>query len=308
MRRLTPALAVAALVVAGLAACAPVATIAGCGDFASGEASSIVDATGKVGSEPDVEFPTPLISDGDEVTELVHGDGRQVRPGDYAGIGLSVFLGTDGQSVQTVGYDEFVPLRSDAESSLSKALSCATVGSRFVLTTTPDAGFGEGTAERVGLADDATMVVVIDVRTAYLGKADGLNQLQKPGLPSVVTAVDGQPGIVLPGSDAPTVETDFLVKSGAGRLVDDGDQVFVEVAQFGWGDEATVTDSTWDEGNTPKLVDAGAGDPDGESQAPAYAKYLEGLKIGSQLMVVVPSESGGEAQVYVIDLLGIVES
>ena len=43
-------------------------------------------------------------------------------------------------------------------------------------------------------------MVVIDVTAAYLGKADGFNQLPKDGMPTVVTAVDGTPGITVPAA------------------------------------------------------------------------------------------------------------
>ncbi len=80
VRRL-PALILAAGVMIGLAACTPPATnLAGCvAPFQPGDNSNAVTATGKVGSEPRVEFPTPLVADDGQVTVRENARGEEER-------------------------------------------------------------------------------------------------------------------------------------------------------------------------------------------------------------------------------------
>ena len=65
IRRIPALLGVAALLTASLAGCsgASPASAAATRRTTSGDASSLVTATGDVGSPPDVDFPTPLVVD-----------------------------------------------------------------------------------------------------------------------------------------------------------------------------------------------------------------------------------------------------
>ena len=90
--RKTPALVVAAALLTTMTACTTAA--ADCGSpFPSGAASELVDANGAVGSAPRVSFPTPLISEGTQVTTLERGDGEPIEDGQVVDLQLSLYLG-----------------------------------------------------------------------------------------------------------------------------------------------------------------------------------------------------------------------
>ena len=304
MRRLTPVIALAALVMASLAACAPAATgIADCSPYSAGDAASTVTAKGDIGAEPTVDFPTPLIAKKNQIDQLTHGDGRELATGDIADVAVTVLDGATGKVVVSAGYDDqTLPRPVGGDNSIDESLTCATVGSRLAVSTTAAAAFGKGTLVQNGFEDSATLVLVIDVKHRFLGKADGQNQLQTPGLPSVVTATDGHPGIVLPQTAAPKKKKDAVVKAGSGEKVDDGDTVLIKYSQWSWtGKEATTGTSTWDSGS-PTLIIAGKIASD-DTSTPAFAPDLVGTKVGSQLMFVLPGD--GADAVYVVDVLGI---
>jgi len=308
VRRIAPVLAIAALAIASLSACAPAETgkDVSCSPYRSGAASSTVTATGKVGSEPKIDFPTPLRSKTAQVSALVRGDGAQVGQGDVVQFKTTISLARTGQKLQAVGYDA----NGDAfwwtkqKDALAKSLVCQTAGSRIALTATAKQIFGEGALAQQGIDDSATLVLVTDIVKRFPGKADGVNQLQTPGLPAIVTAPDGQPGIVLPGDPAPKEKTTAIVKAGGGKAVRKGQKVLVQYSVFQWGDTATAGQSTW-ENKSPSLVPAG----DDSSTYP-FSPQLVGKKIGTQLIQVVPADASGAAnaapQIIVIDLLGVV--
>ena len=91
------------------------------------------------------------------------------------------------------------------EQSLSVAFECATVGSRVAVVSTWEEAKDAFDADAARSFDDDATVVVVDRRRSdgYLGKADGFNQLPVDGMPTVVTAVDGTPGITVPAPDQP---------------------------------------------------------------------------------------------------------
>lgn len=304
VRRFAPALAVAAIAATVLAGCSTAVNEtrdnAGCGPFRSGATSDAVTATGAGGAQPKVRFPTPLKSAGSQVSVLRSGEGAKIADGQVARIAVTLASGTDGSVLQRVGYDDStVLLRSaGANNSLDRSLLCRSAGDRYALTTSVKAAFGATAASQLGVAPSATLVLVVDVAKTFLGKANGTNRLQDASLPQVVTAVDGRPGLVVSDQAPPRSRRTWIVKEGGGADLGKGTQAVVKFTAFTWGSTATVAnDDSWANG-LAAVYRAG----DSGSKAP-FARALPGVPIGSQLMYVVPSK-GGQATVYVVDVLG----
>jgi hypothetical protein len=325
VRTLTAAIITVGLV-ASLSACA--SSGAQSGDCTpttkSGDASSLVTASGKPGSSIDVNFPTPLITKGLEVSTISEGDGRTLYPGEIADFSVTAANATTGEVID-VGLKPTDLLRrtageaSEGTGPFGKILECATVGSRLAATMTVKSAFGQGGSEE-GLGDDDTVVIVVDIARGFMGKADGAPQLAQNGMPAVVLAPNGQPGISVPAESPPKKTRTATLKQGDGAKVKEDDLVVVHTNAIVWGADSIVDDlSSWPSG-VPKTYVASAdrvGDKGGV--LPGLAKALIGARVGSQLLVVLPPgkdsydttatlPSGVTAKdtlVYVIDVLGI---
>lgn len=283
-----------------------------------GDASATVKANGPFGEDPAATFPTPLVPDGVEVSTIKAGEGEIVYPGEYATVAITFFDGTTGESLGE-SYDEVTPLVIRAGESLSQigyAVECQTVGSRVAVTMTGKDLWGMGNVNESTVAADRSMVMVIDIRDSLLGKAYGVDQLPTAGLPAVVTAPDGTPGITVPAADAPTSVKISLLKKADGKVVEAGDTVYVHFLRVSW-DDSSPPKSTWEDYGNPsrfQLVAYDAATGGGSPQVILDA--LVGQNVGSQVILVMPPAYGfaeaalpegvgpGETLVYVFDILG----
>jgi peptidylprolyl isomerase len=331
-RRLPALIGAAALLTATLAGCTGTSGIGGCDAvYSSGDASSIVTATGAAAAKPTVDFPTPLITKKTQVSVLDTGDGARIRSGQQVDFTQTILNGKDGSALGDLSTS-----RTEAglpDDSISKAMVCANVGDRLSVVTTVKAGFGEGAGARVGLADSDTLVVVLDLTAAYPGKADGFNQLPQDGMPVVVTAVDGTPAIAIDFVSKPTVTRVETVKAGNGRKLKDGDTAVLQVRGWTWPDKdatdpseiittssqgATQPFNTW---AVHQALNYPLGDATATALPPGVLTALPGVKAGSQLLIVVPPGDGqyttiptsltglttDQTTIWVIDVLGVQE-
>jgi peptidylprolyl isomerase len=327
--RKTPALlsavAAAALVVASLAGCSASASADCAPAYASGSASKLVTATASKAT-----FPTPLVAKSSQVSQNKAGTGSPVRSGDQVDYTYSIYKGDDGEQVGGTQS----PLRAGASSSskatsIIRSLQCARAGERYSLVSTVKDAFGKGAGKNAGIADDDTLVIVVDVKDRFLGKANGVNLLPLDGMPNVITAVDGQPGIVIQELDKPKTLRISTIKAGSGPAVKKNDVVHLKFTGWSWptsstdkpvvwpggqGSDGTPTprgDSTWASDRAADITVTSSGLPVG------MYKALLGAKVGSQVLVVIPPKDGFGASasaygfsdtdtvIMVIDVLGI---
>ena len=318
MRKL-PALILAAGLLVSLAACSPpVSNLADCNPtFGSGDNSSAVKVSGDQGNEPKVDFPTPLVAKSGELTIAQHGDGAKIFPGQTVTYMATQYDAATGEATRSTGYEAENALTSVIGSNLgegtdilSSLLACTSVGDRVVVTSDLKSILGESYDPETVPNGDETLVLVFDVIAAYLGKANGWDQLPQAGFPSVVLAPNGQPGIIVPGDDAPKDLRIATLKAGTGATVKDDDQVVLHYTGMGW-ETGTVFDSSWtSETGAPVTLSPG-------EVVNGFARAIVGAKVGSQVIVVIPpgeefgypAGSGpvgeGETMIFVIDILGI---
>jgi peptidylprolyl isomerase len=318
--RRTSGLIAAAVLVSTLAACGAADERAGCTPAVpAGDASRAVNVEGAVGTQPTVTFPTPLVTDKGEVSEAVIGDGEVLSRGEIADAQVSLYNGETGDLLTATGYQENPESRLrrtvTADEPLGKALQCAAVGSRVVYATTVEEVYGADNPQ-IPLENDATIVAVFDVENAFIGRANGAPQLGQNGMPAVVLAPNGRPGISVPSEDPPKDLRIAVLKQGSGQKVAKGDSVVLHYTGLTWDDE-NVFDSSWETGIPATFTAASfEEDPQG-GVVPGLATALIGQKVGSQVIVVIPPKDGypegqgpaavpaGSTMVFVFDVLGI---
>jgi hypothetical protein len=311
-----------ALVVAALAGCTALPGFGGCDPvYGSGDSSSVVTASGSAGATPTVDFPTPLVSPTPEVSVIAAGDGEQIAAGSQVDYTYTVFSGADGSTLSAEGAAGRVATGIRG-TSISEAFVCTHVGDRIALTTTIADAFGAGAGANAQLADDDTVVLVIDTTAAYLGKADGFNQLPQDGLPVVVTDVDGTPAISLAFVTAPKVTRVETVKAGDGSTISKDDQVVVNLRAWTWPAAEGDTITEYSDANTwpgHRAYTATLADSDTNPLPPGVRAAIVGAKVGSQLLVVLPPGDDNYATppqgltadstlIWVVDILGIQKS
>ena len=320
MRKVPALIATAGLVLVTLTACSPATDAADCdAPVSSGAASDLVSVTGDFGSVPQVDFPTPLKTDSTQRSQIIEGDGPGLVLGQKVQVDLSVFNGTTGESIEKSSYDgettaNFV-LNDATIAGLTDGLLCAQVGSRIAVVASPEDAFGPagGNAD-IGVAEDDSIVFVLDVVKSYLTQADGAAQLPEAGLPAVVLAEDGTPGVIVPSADPPTDLEVGVLKKGDGDVVEDGAIVTVHYTGVIW-DSKTVFDSSWAKGSPAAFVAADGTTTEG-GVIPGFANALIGQTVGSQIVAVIPPDQGygdqasdtipaGSTLVFVVDILGV---
>ena len=321
MRKAFASIATAGLLIVAMTACAaPGTNEAGCdAPVKEGDASKLVEVEGEFGSKPKVDFPTPLKTKTTERTDVITGEGKGLVTGQKVDIDLSVYNGRTGKVIEESKYDGttlagFV-LNDKTIKGLSQGLECAQEGSRVALTVAPDDAFGpQGGNEQIGVEKNDTLVFVLDVVKAYKTRADGKPQAAKSGMPAVVLADNGAPGITIPASKAPTELEISVLKKGEGKKVKEGDPVTVHYTGVIW-DTKKVFDSSWKTGEPAEFAAADGSTTQG-GVIPGFAKALIGQTVGSQVIAVIPPDQGygdeasdtipaGSTLVFVVDILGV---
>ncbi|OOB90559.1 FKBP-type peptidyl-prolyl cis-trans isomerase [Rathayibacter sp. VKM Ac-2630] len=318
MRR-TTALIASIGIVAALAGCSASSPESDCeAPFSSGDSSSAVEASGDFGSQPDVTVPSPLKVSTSQVSTLIEGSGDPLEKGQLVTIDYTLVNGADGSVLEASPYDGESTARFAVGGSglvgLNDGLLCTQVGSRVAIAIAPEDGFGESSAQ-LGISPEDTLVLVADVQSASLARADGEQQPAPSGFPTVTLDENGQPGLAKPSGDAPTELEIAQLKKGDGEVVEEGDQVVVAYTGWLWSTGETF-DSSWEKG-APVVFTAADGSTTQGGVIPGFAEALIDQSVGSQVIAIIPPDQGygdaeqgaipaGSTLIFVADILGTV--
>ena len=304
MRKIPAALAILGLATVGHPGC----SLPGSDDcsppVSDAELLDLVQVSGSAGEAPEVDVYTPFHATEGSAATVEQGDGDTTitRDDQLVVLDFTLLSGETGEPLVASAYsgDESNVLSMtqilQTFPTWGDALECASDGSRVVVALAPGDIEAEAAAS-LGLAEDDSAIAVIDVNKVYLGAADGDNQFNSgTGLPTVVRAPDGRPGLIIPGSAAPDDVVVQTLKKGDGPVVEGDLPVRTHMLAVSWDDKEQLK-TTWD--SQPESITL-EGDP-------VLAEALEGQTVGSQVLVVVPAETGGteQATAFVFDILGL---
>lgn len=318
--RTLPALLLTTALIGSLAACTNPSSGACTPVVPEGETAGYVTATGAVGSQPEVDFPTPLSVTSAQSAVLTTGEGALIAEGEVVDMQATLLDATTGEVIGATSYsDDGEPVRRAAGSGLdvfADAVQCATVGSRVSIVSTWTDFYGDAEiATNQGVDPEASVVLVLDLEAKYLGRATGTPQLGAEGVPAVVTTPQGVPGITIPNADPATELIAHTLVLGGGAPLEAGDPAVLHYTGLDW-ESGTIFDSSWERG-VPATFPIVSFEDDPAGIVPGLAQALEGKTVGSQVVVVIPPELGypegqapatipsGSTMVFVVDILGV---
>lgn len=267
-----------------------------------GDLSNSIKVGGDQGKEATATFNKPLTIPGLQVTVVKKGTGTAPKSGDVINYGLTAFDATTGAKSGSVGYTakDRASEQITTGSGIAQLFGCATVGTRTVATIPPSQSGGA----QVYVLDVLGVDPLPDKAFAW-----GADKTPVKGLPTVkLDAKTHAPTITIPKSDPLKKTTVSVLKEGDGATVASGDNVWLQYAGVRWSTGAPF-DSSWSRGLPTRLKTT--------QVVTGFQKALEGQKVGSQVLVVIPPADGygagkintsdlkGETLVFVIDILKV---
>ena len=260
-----------------------------------------VTVTGDPGAEPTVEFDQPFEVSAAAAISLNDGEGDEIAKGQQITMHTAAFSGTDGSkmgSTWETGSPEQLLIDDSIFPQLLDVVVGKKVGTRFLFANpTTDQTTGEPITY-------LTIGEVTDVKTIP-SRAEGEAVTPAEGLPTVALDDTGKPTIEIPeGYEAPTELVAQTLIKGTGPVVTEDQTVTAHYT--GMLLDGTVFDSSWDRG-APTSFSL-------QQVIPGWTQGLAGQTVGSQVLLVIPSELGYGSQgsgtipadsplVFVVDIL-----
>jgi len=267
-------------------------------DAKSGATSDAVVVEGE-GADAKVTVPADAPFAEVERTTVKKGEGDDVKVGDLVSVAYQIVDAATGEVLDSSvrGEDGVMPVLMDVNQSslFVAALECKPAGTQVVLTL-PKSVLGDGGKNLVVYAE-----AVKELPTVATGK----DVKPTEGMPEVKIDDKGAPTITIPKGDAPAETKVALLKEGDGPVVGAGDLVVVQYMGVKWSDGKEF-DSSWSRDAAPAQFQT-------SGVVTGFRLALEGQKVGSQVVVVMPPKDGygasagheleKESLVFVVDIL-----
>jgi peptidylprolyl isomerase len=281
-----------------------------CDPFTTGNALDSLKVTGDMGTKPEIDFDKALSSEVLETKVITEGDGPVIVGKQYVRFDYTVINGTTKANLGESTYDstggESQFLVSGNPIDICHGLTGIKEGSRVAMLVPAGLAASEDTDE---IKKTDSVLFVLDINKVYLQGTSTSVKATESGMPSVVFAPDGTPGVTVPKTKAPSEFKSQLLLDGAGEEIELGDTVTLNYSGFLW-ESGTLFDSSWANGKPEQFQITDSGLIGG------FVKALVGAKTGSKMVTIIPPDLGygelgndtipGNATlVFVIEVLGI---
>jgi hypothetical protein len=270
-----------------LTACGGASTPADFEDGKSAGASEILESVEVDDAGPDtapkVEFDAPLDITATAVRTVVKGDGEVIEAGQNLTFHL-VFLNADDGSVLQDSYEagQAQPLSlndqlKELDPELYEVLVGNTIGSQIAYTRPLEA--------QEGAEAPPNQLLVLQVISAEDPpkklSSEEVAELEEAGqLPTVTLDGEGVPSIEFPENEAPADLVVKVIEEGTGEEITEADTIAANYT--GWSWQGEQFDSSFERGEPTEFPLNGV--------IPGWTQGLSGLKAGSKVLLVIPSE------------------
>jgi peptidylprolyl isomerase len=268
-------------------------TLTACGDDSTpAVGADAVHVSGDVGKAPQVTFSRQMsgvttVSD----KTLVEGDGAQVAEGDKIDAQIWIGNGFSKQKAYST-YDSGSPQTLTVDSkNLSKVFLAGllghTIGSRVLVTGPASAAFGSQGNPQIGIGNKDPIAVVVDIIDEYTPPKP--KDVKPSALPTLVEKKGDPTGFDFAGVDKPQAGGDLLrvvLKEGKGATVTQDMTVTADYLGEVYGAK-----KPFDESYSKKPVDFPL-----SNVVQGWTYGLDGLKVGSRVLLQIPPDLGYGAQ------------
>ena len=268
-------------------------TLVSCGDDEGGSSADTtldsVQVEGEVGTAPEVTFDRQLDATETTTEVLIEGDGAEVAAGDQVLTHLWFGNGFTQEKAFSTYDDEKPEMVTVDEKQLSpvflEGIEGQNVGSRVMVAAPATEAFGEQGNPQLGIGNQDTVLVVIDLLSSVLEEPSGESAKAPSWAPKIVEK-DGEP-TALDFSKAPdpseALRSDELVE-GDGAEVEKGQTIVVDYLGQEF-DGKKPFDNSFSE--QPTTFQIGVG-----QVVSGWDKTLVGANIGSRVLMAVPPDEG----------------
>jgi peptidylprolyl isomerase len=262
-------------------------------------------------TEPGSSVKAPLAGIKSTQTKIVsEGNGPAFTGNELITFDYAVFSSTTGQQLASNKFDGTDSASQVFDSTTTKVYCDALSGVK------------QGSVVAFALpasdADPQGSLFVLSLRKVYLPHANGSANSPEAGFPQVVlTPKTGQPALVQPSFAKPAEFKRSTLISGNGETLKKGDSVTLHYVGWVWADTlGDPFDSSWIQRDAQTPMSPATFTLSEANVIPGFVKALEGIKVGSQVIAVIPPSDGyGETGqgsippnatlIFVIDVLGI---
>jgi peptidylprolyl isomerase len=270
-------------------------TVAACGGSQGSENTSSdalhgITITGDLGTEPKVTWDGELKTDTTATTVVTQGDGAEIKDGDQVQAYLWIGNGTTQQKAYS-DFDNGQPETVTASGSLSPVFKDAIlgqkIGSRVAVTTTGEDAFGASGNTQLGIGNKDTVLITVDLMEPYVApKPKDVPQSTMPGIVAKggkVTALDFK-GVAKPDANGDLLRS--VVKEGKGDTVTTSSTLTVNYLGQVYGAKKPFDESYSKQPASFSL----------QSVVPGWTYGLNGLKVGSRVLLRIPPDLGYGSQ------------
>lgn len=285
-----PALVLATtLALATLSACGDEVVTAGGGESAK-EGFDAFTLSGDLGAPPKIEWKGQMEAGDVESETVIEGDGAEVKDGDQVMFNFTVGNGFSEEQTFT-SYDEKPSAQvitvggEELPEVFAAGLEGHTIGSRVAVVGSAEEAFGEGGNPQLGIGNEDSVLLVIDLVSGVLDKPAGTQSKPPAWAPKIVFAKGEPTSLDFARAPEPTdaLQTAALIE-GEGAKVTKGQAIVVNYLGQVYG-----ADKPFDESFSKQPYPTGIGLG---QVVKGWDDGLVGQTVGSRVLLAIPPKLG----------------